>query len=253
MKIKKLLVLFITLSMLVSVVACGTSEDDDVRGQINNGSSSQETESSENSEIENTEVDTSTEETESTETTENESPSLSLNNAKGSTYESNFIGIGWNLPEGWTFFDEEQLKQVNNITADLIDDEQIQAALESASLICDMYAMNSSTGDTINIQLEKLSGLATLYDASSYVDASISSLPSAMQSAGYTNVTIDKITITAAGKELPGLAISASYAGITIYEKLACIKVDNYMVCITTASATESTLDAIFANFYSLK
>lgn len=247
MKLKKLLILFMMLSMVVCATACGNSDEDDIRGQINKDteSESQNSESSEDTEINNT--------TENSETSENEEPSLSLNNAKGSTYESSFMGLGWTLPDGWIFFNEDQLKQMNNITADMIDDKQIQEALKNATLICDMYAMNSITGDTINIQLEKLTGLTSLYDAETYVDASISSLPSALQSAGYTNITTEKTTVTIAGEDHPGISLAATYSGVVVYEKLACIKIGNYMAVITTASTTEANLDVIFANFYSLK
>ena len=170
MKLKKLLILFMMLSMVVCAIACGNSEDDDIRGQINGDSQS----------------------SESSDTSGNEDPTFSLNNVKGSTYESTFLGIGWSLPGNWFFFDEAQLKQVNNITVDMMDDEKLQEALQNATIVCDMYAMNSATGDTLNIQLEKLTGLATLYDAETYVDVSISSLPTTMQSAGYTDVTTEK-------------------------------------------------------------
>ena len=224
MKKTKFLCLFMALSLLLCFTACGNKKEDDVRGQIH----------------ENTEEST-------------EKDTLSLGKSQGTTYESAFIGLGWTLPEGWSFLSDKEMKALNNITTEQIDNEEIQEALKNAKVIYDMYAMNATTGDSVNITLEKLDpAVSLLYDESAYINASLTNLGAAMESSGYKDVQIAKSTIHFCGKDYEGIKLQASSGNIIIYEKLTCIKVGNYMAVIVAASTKEATTETIFENFYTL-
>ena len=234
---KKILAILISLSMLICFTACGDNNGDDVRGEIKENNQA----TAENSE--DTQQDT-----------QGETQKISLGQSEGSTYDRTFIGLGWTLPEGWNFLSDEQMNQMNNIVADMLDSEQLQAAIEKASVICDMYAINYTNGSTINIQLEKLSAMANVvYDANTYVDTTIGQLSSSLEMMGYTDIQITKTTINVAGTEHPGIALQATLNGVAIYQRMACIKVGDYMCVIATATALEDSNDSIFANFYALE
>lgn len=236
------IILIMAVVIVGALTACGSNDKENVRGEIKENSQT-ETENLKNSE--------NSEEVVSEETEENET--ISLGKMEGSVYESKFIGLGWTLPEGWTFLTDEQMNQINNFAADMLDNEQLQDAIENATLVCDMYAMDY-TGNTINIQLEKLNAVANaIYDADTYVDASLKQLSTAMETAGYTDVQASKTTVTIAGKAQPGIAVQATYNGVVLYEKLACIKVGDYMCVITVATTIEDNTDSILSNFYALE
>lgn len=251
---KKIIAILMILCMLGSMTGCGNDNDNprgsihtDTEDNISNDKSS-ESDTSENTELA---TDTSTEET--TESSTEETP-ISLGKSNGTKYESTFIGLGFNLPEGWSFLSEDQMLAMNNLSAELLDSEQLQAAIENATVICDMYAINYTTGHSTNLQLEKLNAVTNiLYDANTYVDTAIKSLPSTLETAGYTNINVKKAMVTVAGTKHPGIELSCDYLGITVFQKQACIKVGNYMCIITVATSLEDQTDSILSNFYALE
>lgn len=243
---KKIIAILMILCMLGSMTGCG-NDNDNPRGSIhtdtednNSNDKSSESDTSETTELA---TDTSTEET-----------PISLGKSSGTKYESTFIGLGFNLPEGWCFLSEDQMLAMNNFSAELVGDEQFQAAIENATVICDMYAINYTNGHSANLQLEKLNAVTNiLYDANTYADATIKNLESTMETAGYTNINVKKAMITIAGTKHPGIELSSEYLGVTIFQKQACIKVGSYMCVITVATSLEDQTDSILSNFYALE
>ncbi len=226
MKLKKCLVMLLAFSMLTCVTACGGNDDENVKGSI---SSNDENASDTEQEVE-----------------------LSLGKSEGSVYQSTFMGLGWNLPEGWQFLSEEEMQQMNEAVIDMMD-EDIAAQLEEGAVLCDMYAFALS-GDTINIQIEKLQNVTSiLLDEESYAELSMQNTKEAFTQMGYTDITMEQSTVTIAGEEHVAIDVSLTYDGVVLYEKLGLIKVGNYMCVITAASVTPEGLDTMFANFYALE
>ena len=111
-----------------SEAVSGTSSTDD--GVSDNSDVSPETsdESSENSEASDdaSSDDTSSDDTSSDETSSDDSSAsndFSIGNVKSRVYVNEFIGICYKLDDGWTFYDDDQIKALNNITMDVVGDE----------------------------------------------------------------------------------------------------------------------------------
>lgn len=177
---------------------------------------------------------------------------LTLGLAEGNVYESEFLKIGFNLIEGWTFYTEEQIRQINNLSIDMVD-EEIAESLKDANLIYDMYALDSY-GNSVNINLEKLNTVGTaIFSEKDYVNASLETLKDALKSMGFTTVTTEATTVTLAGEEHPAIYVVCSNEQLTMYEKIVCKKVGKYMASITIATVYEDNTDTIISQFYALK
>lgn len=224
---KKLLAIIISALLVLCLVTGCSKTDDNVDLDNKDNSSSQSSE------------------------TDKTDAKLTLGTVSGTTYENEFMGIGCKLEDGWTFASEDDLKALINITIDKFD-EDYQEQLEAATILYAMQATDSATGNNININLEKLSGLNKTLTASKYVDSAMSQMSSALESAGFSNLEIQKTEVEIDGTKHPAIAISADVSGIKIYEKVVCIKCGDYIANITLATVSSDTTDELLSKFYNL-
>lgn len=178
---------------------------------------------------------------------------VSMGETEGSKYESKFIGIGFNLPSGWTFYTDEQIREMNNITGDMMGDKYAEQ-IKKADIIYDMMAIQTTTGNSVNINLEKASALgATITSEETYVKNGMSSVKQALESMGATNVTAKQTKVKLAGESLHAIELSMKINGVALYEKVICKKVGNYFACITVGTTGSDQTESVISQFYSLK
>ncbi|MGM9669404.1 MAG: hypothetical protein ACI3VZ_06575 [Faecousia sp.] len=215
---RKLLAMILVLAMILCVTAC--ADKDDLRGQVSNNP---------------TETD------------------FSLGSTSGGTYENKFIGIGCTLDENWVYYTDEEILQLNQLTADALD-ENLAEELEDASSIYDMFAQNVDTGATINVNMENLGLLyGSLLSPSEYADHAMPKLTPALESMGFTDIQLEKTTCTFAGEERTAIRIVGQYNGYPLYEQLVCFKAGNYMAVISVSILGEDATDEILGAFYALE
>lgn len=226
---KKLLAALLSLFMLFSFVSCGLVDNpEDIRGEQTNNSTS------------------------ASEVTKEE-PEFSMGNTESLTYESKFIGIGCTFDEGWTFYDDAKIKELNNATADLAG-EEFKELMKEATLVYDMFAISSNQIDNVNINLEKINKLtlATM-DIKKTMETSYELLEDSLSNMGYTNFTHKIETAEIDGKVFDALAVSSEISGFKIYQKIINIKCNGYLASIAISSGDENTINSIIEDFYILK
>lgn len=228
---KKIISVLLIMVLVFCITSCGEPESD-VKGSLKTEETNTDNKSNENN--------------------TNEEVDLSLGLAEGNVYESEFLKIGFNLIEGWTFYTEEQIQQLNNITGDMLDDE-IAESIKNADLVYDMYALDT-LGNSVNINLEKLNTVGSaILSEEDYVNASLGSLKDALKSMGFTTVTTEATTVTLAGEDHPAVYVVCANEQLTMYEKIVCKKIGKYMASITIATVMEDNTDTIISQFYALK
>lgn len=166
----------------------------------------------------------------------------------GTTYNNAFLGIQCKLDENWTVATEEELAQLNGLTADIISDEALAEQLRNSGVVQAFYAMADDGLVVMNIVLENLGLLyGTVLDEERYVDLSLDQLVTALESAGLSDVTTEADTVTFAGSEHAAIRVHGTMSGVDFYELLVCVKVDSYMSVITLASYYEDITDSLAA------
>lgn len=226
---KKLLVVLLSLFMLFSFVSCGLLDNpEDIRGEQTNNS------------------------TGASEATKEE-PEFSMGNTEGLTYESKFIGIGCTFDESWTFYDDEKIKELNNVTVDLAG-EDFKELMKEATLVYDMFAISSNQIDNVNINLEKINKLtlATM-DIKKTMETSYELLEDSLSNMGYTNFAHEISTVEIDGKVFDALTVSSEINGFKIYQKIINIKCNGYLAAIAITASNENTINSILEDFYVLK
>ena len=235
---KKISVVLFALILASTVYGCGSEED--VRGEI----TSTVEESS-------TEETVATEETAEVEdTTEAEEKELELGATEGSVYENAFIGIGYQLPDGWTFYTDEQIMELNNATSEMAG-EEYQQLMEEVSIIYDMFATDADGLNNININMEKGNPVQLLaLDLAQNYEAAMSTMKSTYENMGYENFEYEIGTIDIDGEEVVSAHITVEINDVSVYQTLFAVKCNGYLANVAVTSYFDDITADILGNLY---
>lgn len=249
---KKLLVLTLALCTAFSLTACSNKVEDSVRGTVSNATSeaaSTEAAAEDSAEAEGSE-EVATEADEATEAAEAEG--LTLGHSESNSYESTFLGIGCKFDGDWTFMTDEQIRANSDLTAELIDDQAYTDALKEGSVITDMMVQNATTASSVSVTIEKLQVTMKGVVEEDYVDAVMPQMGSTLESAGFSNVQIEKVTVNFLGEDRVALKINSTVSGIAVNQLQIPIKKGSYIACITASAFGDNSVDEMIDAFYTL-
>lgn len=219
---KKWIALLLVLVMVLSMAACGK---DDIRGtQVENKN----------------------------ETPEEKKPGFSLGQVSGLTYENPFIGIGCKLNNEWSFYDDAQIREMNNATADLAG-EAYQEAMKNATVVYDMYAVHEGGINNIIVNLEKVNALQlATADLAAVFESQMPTIKVSLENMGYTNVTFELAKITIGGKAFDGMYTTSDLGEYRMYQATIMIKCDGYLSSVSITTFDKAELDSLLKCFYLL-
>lgn len=219
---KKIICFVCSVIVLLSLFGCaGNNKTDDVRGTIETGEQTQ----------------------------PQSEPEFSLGKATGSTYKNDFLGISCTLPEGWTFYSDEKILEMNNLVGEYLD-EDVAEQLEKATIVYDMYASSETDGSSINMNLEKLNIAQALnLDIKQTLEGQIDAIQTAYENMGYTDVKVTYQKITIDGKDFDSLKLVAKIQGIDAFTTTVAFKKGNYLANISLFSLQTDKADEILGCF----
>jgi len=156
-------------------------------------------------------------------------------------YTNEFAGVRFTAPADVVFYNDEEIAAVYGASEEMFD-----ITLDT-SIIYDMYAMNTATGATVNINYENMGLLyGALMDGEAYLSASIDGLEAVFNSTDGKSVTsIEQSTVTVGGEEMPCINIALDINGTALYETLVVKKVENYMMVCTFGALTTEEIDTM--------
>ena len=214
--LKIMLITLITICMLFVITGCGKKEET-INTEDNEGALLQETS---NNDKENSEEEKAEKELE-----------FSMGEWKDDVYTNDFLGLKFELPEGWSYSSKDEIASMMNVGVELLNDDQKQLA-EVANLNSVYYlvATDSNTGSNLSVMSEKtLVNLTTDY----YINALKTQL-SALESINYTVTGTSKETV--GGREYDVLSLNAEVNGVTLLQKYYVYKMDKYFVVLIATS-----------------
>lgn len=221
---KKFLCILLAVLMVLSLGGCfGDPADADVRGDITGN-------------------------TTNPSQTQNE-PEFSLGKAANNTYTNDFLGISCTLSDQWVFYTDEEILALNNIVGDYVD-EEVAEQIKKATIIYDMYATVPETGDSININLEKLNAVQLIsLDIKKTLESQISVIQTAYQNMGYTDTQVVYQKVSVDGKEFDALKITATIQGIDFYGTCFTFRKGSYLSTVTICSLLTDNFDTLAGCF----
>ncbi len=177
---------------------------------------------------------------------EEQKAEFSIGKWEDDVYTNDFLGLKFNLPEGWKRYDKEEMAKIMNVGSELLNDDQ-KAAAEISKLNSAYYMMvnDPSTGSSIAVMSEK----STMdYTTEFY----ISQLKGQLQSVSSIKYTIEGTSKEKVGNiECDSLTVSATVSGVKTIQKYYIYKIDKYFIAIiaTSKSGGEASISEMMENF----
>lgn len=162
---------------------------------------------------------------------------------EGQTYTSQFLGLTCTAPAEYTYLNDQEIAQLNDLTADVVDSEelvkQMRESLENGNQVQDMYLMTADGLQTVNVMLVKVSAKGATVDMAAFTDMGKEQIISGYQSMGMTDVEASRETVTFMGQQYEGICTSATYTDVPVTTVQVCMQVGDYVCVITFTSYVE--------------
>lgn len=227
--IGKIAALALTLSLAFVLTACGGSSSSSAASSSASASASSAASSSAASDS-------------ASASSASASASASSAAATADTYENEFFGINFHLPEGWTFVDKEALKSFNEIIAALSQNAEL-----------DMLASNADSSQMVMVTIEAPSAANSGKTAEQYLEAQNEETKNALEgNIAYTS-TSATITFEGLDRELPATVTNLDINGAKICLVEAVAEKDGYFFTATAIAATQDEATKAFENFAAAK
>lgn len=166
------------------------------------------------------------------------------------SYESEFLGLGFKAGDGWYFYTEEEIAALYGVVSDQLED--FEEYLKNATVVYDMQAMETATGNNVGINFEKLTPITEpqLGDMKSHVAKLMPTVANALEQAGCTDVSYEPFEVEIDGKTFYGGKTTALLSGVELVQAFICVKCDGYLASITVSTVGSDSVSKIFDNFY---
>lgn len=175
--------------------------------------------------------------------------------ALDATYANEFFGIKFMLSEGFSFYDEGQMAELNKNVGEPQTNEDIVKVLDGGQAFFDMAAA-AANGATVTVVIAHASTPdVQVLDAAAYLEFAKSGLESQLSAAGaeLKDAQISAYTNDKTGDEFTSMKVQFETQGAPMYEELVCMKAGDYFMTISATAPDKAVLDKILENFALIK
>lgn len=158
------------------------------------------------------------------------------------TFESEWIGFRYELPDGFTMSDEDDMDAVLEAGGSMLYEDQADNIVDYAKLVM-VYEMMAQDryGNVITLFVEK-----TSFDIDTYVSA----IKMQMGNVDAMDITMDDgETVEVGGVEFEKYSLTLGYGGMEIKEDYYLKKKDGRMICMLTGYSSDEAAEAIMSGF----
>lgn len=165
------------------------------------------------------------------------------------TYESEFMGLGCHIDDGWRFYTDREINQMNGVTAELVG-EELAAVIAEADLIYDMVAVSGGV-ENININFEKVEkSVLEVLDVAENFRNMIPAMEEAYGQMGATDILLEAGTVMVDGVNKDCLHSSFVLDGVTMVQVVIGIKCEGYLANVTVTAANQERLEEVLEYLY---
>ena len=187
---------------LCSFTACGDDSSSEKADKSNSSSSTEETTAEKETEAETTEADeentTESDDEKTSQPAAAENTDFKRGTVDGDVYTSDFAGMKFTAPEGWTFAGDDYILSMMNISLDTVgDDLAVNKAILDQVAIYDAMCVDQKTGANVIVEFENLAKEVPNPDQYT-IDDCIESLDkqlSAMSAIAYEKKSTETVTL----------------------------------------------------------
>jgi hypothetical protein len=251
---RKFIAIAMTMTMVMSLSACGKSAEVDepaveVQEEVT-AEESVEASSEEEKSLEEQAAEVRAE-GEALQAEMEEAGEFSVGTVEGNSYVNEYFGVKLNLLDGYAFVDDEALAQITGLTADMLSDNKLLAkAIEDGTATIIAYAADSTGLNNVNVTVQSNASLANaILDEEAVLVASVGQAKSALEAQGISNITYDVVEKEVAGENHKVLKMNGEFNGIEFHNEMVNLQKGDYMLAFAATSfngdATDAMIDAV--------
>lgn len=182
-----------------------------------------------------------------------ESAEFSLGETEGNIYKNAYLGLGFEKDEDWVYYDEEQMRSINNIALDMAG-EDTKALIEAADVLYDMQVVNESQSENVNVCLEKVDeNILKDLDIVANNEAIVPVIESSYKEMGVNDFKYEHTVVEIDGESFPGLKMHFSLSGIEMYQIMFQKKCAGHLATMTVTTCIDDTTADLVDNFFVIK
>lgn len=158
------------------------------------------------------------------------------------TYESEWIGFRYELPEGFTMSSEKEMDAILEAGGELLYEDKVDDIVDYAKMVM-VYEMMAKDryGDVITLFVEQ-----TKFDIDTYVAA----IKMQMESVDTIDVTMDGgETVEVGGVEFEKYSLVLDYGGMEVKEDYYLRKQGDRMICMLLGYSNDEAAEKIISGF----
>ena len=169
----------------------------------------------------------------------------------GDVYENAVLGFGCKL-EGWHFYSEEEIAQVNQVAQERMTDE-LQKLLEAAQPINVMVAQSTDNTLNVNVQAQDVGSTLATFEALGMkvlAENSLSMFKQQLEASGFTDVELSVGEVLIGEEAVTCVKGTYKLSGFPMTFVQPWLIHGNYMTTITLTTIMSDRTDEILQNFY---
>ncbi len=163
-------------------------------------------------------------------------------------YTNESLGITFTKPLNWTFYTDEQIAELMDISADMYKDKDLIKSADITSVI-DFMAVKNGNTNNVNLSIENLAVTGNKkITEEEYLEITKKNINE--QVAGMSYTFSESKTVKLGEEEYLMIEASCNYSGIQLTQFIYVRKVDKFMVCVTATtngSMEASDFEAMFS------
>ena len=173
-------------------------------------------------------------------------------------YVNEYFGVGFDLPEEWSFYTDEELAEMMNVTVQVIQDEEFQElmtkSMEDGNAVTNMAAKDSLGLHNVNMRVTKMTDDSLLsFSEETILEMLTAPVKEMLESAGYEDLELEIGEVEFAGQTKPILYITGRFYNIPMYQGELLLLGEEYYAVLTFTSAMENELDEQFVQWHALE
>ncbi len=150
----------------------------------------------------------------------------------GDVYTSEFLGLSFTKPESWVYSTDEEIAQVMNVGADVLDQSEFEKKAAELTTIYDMMVKDLNWGNNISVAFENLKmSQASNITVDQYIDQVTAMMKEQASMMNYEFA--DATEVKLGDQTFSKVAGTGSYSGVTFQQNFYLRKEGVYMVLIT--------------------
>lgn len=205
------------------------------------------------------ETEAAPQQTQAPETAPTENP-VSLGRMEGGVYTNEYVGYGCTLDSNWVFYSAEELQELPENIAELMEGSELGDTMDQYTQISDMAAENVNELITMNVQYTKLNmqeriayAMLTEEQILQEVLGQKDMMVAAYEQAGITVYDMELVEVTFLGQSRMAIHTTAEIQGVAYFIlQIFDHHLGQYSVVTTFGSYVEDKTESMLELFYPL-